>query len=105
MKQGSCKPGSEPESARMSDSPEKVKDTENTFEACAVAKSGTDTGRVYGCVVWGFTVNGNNVVTPKEIQVHVKASSEFEAAARNWNTQAGGGTGNVPRQDKLPDLK
>lgn len=105
VKQGSCKPGSEPESAKMSDSPEKVNDTENTFEACAVAKSGNDTGRVYGCVVWGFTVDDNDVVTPKEVQIQVKASSEFETAARNWNTQAGGGSGNVPGQEKLPDLK
>jgi hypothetical protein len=99
---GWCKSADDKNPSTMSDSPEKVSGTDNTFEACAIAMSGKDTGRIYGCLVWGFTVDDNMVVKPKDHKFEVKTSSEYQAATKKWNEQAAGSGG---QQAALPPAR
>jgi hypothetical protein len=106
VKAGHCRSSSDKEPASMTDTPGKVSGTENTFEACAVAKSGKDAGRVYGCVVWGFTVDDNFTVTVRNHEVKLQTSSEFQTAVGNWNAQAAGKIGGGSSdQQSLPPLR
>lgn len=103
---GFCRSNSDKKPSAMTDTPGKVRGTENTFEACAIAKAGKDTGRVYGCLVWGFTVDDNFGVRPKPVEVQLKTSSEFQAATVNWNAQAAGTIGGGSSdQQSLPSKK
>ena len=103
---GHCRSSTDKASASMTDTPGKISGTDNTFEACAVAKSGKDTGRVYGCVVWGFTVDDNYAVTVKDHRFQLKTSSEYETAVGKSNAQAGGDLGGgATGQQALPPLR
>lgn len=99
---GWCKGDNDRNPATMTDRPDKVSDTDNTFEACVLAKAGPDTGRIYGSLTWGFTVDSNMAVTPKPVQIQLKTSSEFQAAVQNWNEQAAKSKG---AQETLPPAK
>ena len=55
------------------------------FESCAVCRSGADAGRVFGCAMWGFTVQANNTTTLHPRTFATKPSTKFTAAATKWN--------------------
>jgi hypothetical protein len=58
------------------------------FEVAAIAKSGKDSGLVYGTVEWGFTVDSAGNVTlqgPKVLNIG-NASETFHDAMDAWNT-------------------
>lgn len=100
---GHCRSSSDKKSPSMTDTPGKISGTENTFEACAIAKSGKDAGRVYGCLVWGFTVDDNFGVTVTKSEMRLRTSSEYDAAVGKWNAQAAGDIGGgATGQQSLP---
>ncbi|HEX6020465.1 MAG TPA: hypothetical protein VFZ00_00625 [Solirubrobacter sp.] len=91
--------------AWMRDTPSAVKgDRDYHFETSVVCRKGADAGKVYAVVTWGFTVDANLKVTPKQTQVFNKPSPEFEAAVAAWNAQAAGPAANrnAPGQKPLP---
>jgi hypothetical protein len=103
---GHCKSSTDKAPSSMTDTPGKISGTENIFEACAVAKSGKDTGRVYGCLVWGFTVDGDFGVTVTKSEMRLRTSSEFDAAVGKWNAQAKGDVGGgATGQQSLPPAR
>jgi len=103
---GHCRSSSDKQPSSMTDTPGKISGTSNTFEACAVAKSGKDTGRVYGCLVWGFTVDDNFGVTVTKSEMRLRTSSEFDAAVGKWNAQAAGDIGGgATGQQALPPAR
>ncbi|HEX2832558.1 MAG TPA: hypothetical protein VHW00_06065 [Thermoanaerobaculia bacterium] len=55
------------------------------FETCAVCRSGADAGRVFGCAMWGFTVQDDSSVTLHPRSFAMKPSPKFTAAATKWN--------------------
>ena len=103
---GHCKSSTDKVPSSMTDTPGKISGTENTFEACAVAKSGKDTGRIYGCLVWGFTVDDHFGVTVTKSEMRLRTSSEFDAAVGKWNAQAAGDVGGgATDQQSLPPAR
>jgi hypothetical protein len=66
------------------------------FEICAVCKSGKKKNTIYGCVTWGFDLDGRGVVTPHSPRFHNQPSVDggFVGAVNAWNRQAAALTGN-----------
>ncbi|HEV7450410.1 MAG TPA: hypothetical protein VGO16_03285 [Pseudonocardiaceae bacterium] len=77
------------------------------FETMVVCRSGTDAGKVYAVVTWGFTVDGDLKLTEQAPTVTNKQSTEATTAVGNWNDQAAGAAvdRNAPGQMSLPALK
>ena len=77
------------------------------FETAVVCRTGTDAGKVYANVTWGFTVDADLKVTEMNRVVTNKQSAEFTKAVDKWNTQAAGPEAdrNAPGQKSLPALK
>lgn len=65
------------------------------FETCAVCAEGPDSGKCYGCITWGFTVNNDGSVTPSSETSSNGPSEKFKQAADRWNNQ--GGNTAIPR--------
>lgn len=59
------------------------------FETCAICAGGTDIGKCYGCITWGFKVNDDGSITPSGEGNSDKPSDNFQKAADKWNGQAG----------------
>ena len=101
---GTVTPGSAPtplKDATLSDTPSwNQPDTTWEFETAAIAKAGKDTGKVYGTLTWGFTVDAANKLTAIKEQSHVKTSTEFNDAVKAWNTQAKGAEGDRNHKDQ-----
>jgi hypothetical protein len=76
------------------------------FETMAVCRAGTDAGKVYAVVTWGFTVDANLKLTEQAPTVTNKQSPEATAAVAKWNDQAAGSPfyRNAPDQIPLPAL-
>ena len=77
------------------------------FETMVVCRSGTDIGKVYAVVTWGFTVDADLKLTELPQTVTNKQSTEATTAVGKWNDQAAGSTvdRNAPDQISLPALK
>jgi hypothetical protein len=77
------------------------------FEAMVVCRSGTDIGKVYAALTWGFSVDADLTLTEQTPTVTNKQSTEATAAVSKWNDQAAGSTfdRNTPGQMSLPALK
>jgi hypothetical protein len=79
-----------------------------SFESAVVARKGTDVGKVYAVVTWGFTVDANLKVTPKKTRVFNQETTHFSDAVGKWNEQAdltAVADRNAPGQKKLPRLQ
>ena len=76
------------------------------FETMATCRSGTDIGKVYVVVTWGFTVDADLKLTELAPTVTNKQSPEATTAVRKWNDQAAGSMfdRNTPGQLSLPAL-
>ncbi|MDQ4093213.1 MAG: hypothetical protein M3143_07370 [Actinomycetota bacterium] len=76
------------------------------FETMVACRSGTDIGKVYAVVTWGFTVDANLKLTEQAPAVTNKQSTEATTAVRKWNDQAAGSVfdRNTPGQMSLPAL-
>ncbi|MGH3938258.1 MAG: hypothetical protein ACRDTG_06425 [Pseudonocardiaceae bacterium] len=76
------------------------------FEAMAVCRSGTDLGKVYTAVTWGFSVDADLKLTEHARVVTNKQSAEATSAVTKWNDQATGSPfdRNAPEQMSLPAL-
>jgi hypothetical protein len=75
--------------AWMSDTPSRsVPNVTFDFETAAVCRQGKDQGTVYATVQWGFTIDANMKVIPKDIKYFNKESHEFDLAVIFWNTEA-----------------
>ena len=84
--------------------------TENTtwaFETSVVCRAGTDVGKVYATVTWGFKVDDDLKITEFDRVVTNKQTTEFSEGVGRWNTQAAGPEAdrNAPGQKSLPALK
>lgn len=77
------------------------------FEAMVVCRSGTDIGKVYVALTWGFSIDAELTLTEQTPTVTNKQSTEATAAVSTWNDQAAGSTfnRNTPGQLSLPALK
>ena len=77
--------GSSPFPAALYDRPNW--DRENVFqaEACAVCRSGRNTGQVYGCATWGYTADAAGKVTLMPRGFRQMPSDQFEEARVAWN--------------------
>ncbi len=77
------------------------------FETMVVCRSGTDIGKVYAVVTWGFTVDSELKLTEQARTVTNKQSTEATTAVGKWNNQAAGSAfdRNAPGQMSLPALK
>jgi hypothetical protein len=84
-----------------------VPSTDWSFETAVVAKAGPDEGVIYSSCSWGFTVDENNVLTPKKHKITDKPSGAFGAAVDKWNQQAAGPVEhrNAPNQQALPSVR
>ncbi len=76
------------------------------FETMAICRSGTDTGKVYAALTWGFTTDADLKLIEQPRTVTNKQSAEATTAVRKWNEQATGPTTNrnTPGQIPLPTL-
>ncbi|MDQ3761357.1 MAG: hypothetical protein M3460_06550 [Actinomycetota bacterium] len=77
------------------------------FETMVVCRSGTDIGKVYVVVTWGFSVDAELKLTEQARTVTNKQSTEATTAVGKWNDQAAGSAfdRNAPGQMLLPALK
>ena len=77
------------------------------FETSAICRKGSDAGKVYAVVTWGFTVDAALKVTPKKVMIFNKETPEFDKAVAAWNANAAGPEADrsAPGQKPLPDLK
>jgi hypothetical protein len=95
---GTVTPGRGPSplvNAVMHDTPQwNILETRWDFETCAIAKEGPDGGRIYGCIMWGFTVDAANQLTAHPVRHSRRPSADFGDAVAAWNTQASGPVGN-----------
>jgi hypothetical protein len=84
-----------------------VPNTTWEFEASVVCRAGTDVGKVYATVTWGFSVDADLKIVEKNRVVTNKQSEEFTKAVEKWNAQAAGAEAdrNAPGQKSLPALK
>lgn len=82
-----------------------------TFETAALAIEGTDAGKYYGSVKWGFKMEGTNAaptVTPEDISIAStagKPSPNFLEAAKLWNKAKTRGTLKVTADPEATVLK
>jgi hypothetical protein len=72
-----------------------------------VGKGGADEGVIYSSCAWGFIVDENCVLTPKQHKISDKPSASFGAAVDKWNQQAAGPVEqrNAPNQEALPAVR
>ena len=84
-----------------------VPNTSWEFETSVVCRAGTDAGKVYATVTWGFSVDADLKIVELGRVVTNKQSAEFTKAVDQWNTQAAGPEAdrNAPGQKSLPALK
>jgi hypothetical protein len=77
------------------------------FETAVVCRAGTDVGKVYATVTWGFSVDSAGKIVEKDQVVTNKPSAGFTEAVNKWNAQAAGPEAdrNAPGQQALPALK
>jgi len=78
---------------------------QHRFETTAIAASGTDKGRYYGSVAWGYAWTKGRVVKLIPLEVVTAgygASAQFRDSARQWNRTPVGGE-LVPVQIPLQD--
>lgn len=77
------------------------------FETLVVCRSGTDLGKVYGALRWGFRVDADLRLTEQPPTVTNKPSPEATTAVGRWNDQATGSVfdRNTPGQLPLPTLR
>jgi hypothetical protein len=82
-------------------------DTTWQFETIVACRCGTDIGKVYVVVTWGFSVDADLRLTDQAPMVTNKQSTEATAAVGKWNDQATGSVfdRNTPGQIPLPALK
>jgi hypothetical protein len=76
------------------------------FETCAVCKKGKDKGALYGCLEWGFDVDGDNRLTSSSVKANDFGSQGFWGAVDQWNKEARGPKEERqhPDQEPLPPL-
>ncbi|MGH3801833.1 MAG: hypothetical protein ACRDTD_17210 [Pseudonocardiaceae bacterium] len=76
------------------------------FETMVVCRAGTDIGKVYVVVTWGFSVGADLKLTEQSPTVTNKQNTEATTAVNKWNDQAAGSAfdRNTPGQMSLPAL-
>ena len=81
-------------------------DRENVFqaEACAVCRSGRNTGQVYGCATWGYTADAAGKVTLMPRGFRQMPSEQFEEARAAWNAWSKTKPANA-RPEEAPELE
>jgi hypothetical protein len=55
------------------------------FESCAMCRSGTNTGQIYGCATWGYTTTTAGRVTLLPRSFRQMPSEQFSEARNAWN--------------------
>lgn len=103
---GTVKPGSAPKpltNAWMHDTPgwNQPSVTWN-FETCAICKSGTQANQIYGALTWGFSADVKNKLTKHRPMEFARPSTEFTAAAKQWNIQAAGPVAKRNAKNQVP---
>ncbi len=72
------------------------------FETAAICRTGPDAGKVYATVTWGFTIDAQMKVTPKDIVYFNQESPSFDLAIAFWNAEAAGPSSVSTNQQQLP---
>jgi hypothetical protein len=77
------------------------------FETMVVCRAGTDAGKVYAVITWGFTIDNDLKLTELARTITNKQTTEATAAVGKWNDQTAGPAAdrNAPGQKSLPALK
>lgn len=89
--------------ARLVDRPDGTeRNVTYSYETSIVAKDGPDTGFVYAVVLWGFRVDKDMQVVPKEKKIQQIPTADFGAAVAAWNKQATSKQGVARGQQPLP---
>jgi len=60
-----------------------------SFETFAIAKTGTQAGKVYGGISWGIKIDKTGHVTSMGIEFLPNPTQEFNDAVSQWNTIIG----------------
>jgi hypothetical protein len=82
--------GAHPTSAGMIDQPSSAAPVVYRFEACAVCRTGTSAGQVYGCTTWGYSSNSAGQVTLMPRGFRQMPSDQFREAGTSWNNWRSG---------------
>ena len=57
------------------------------FQTCVACKKGRDKSKIYGCITWGFSVNGTGLkIAPSKCK-YLDPSQDFVDAVDAWNKQ------------------
>jgi hypothetical protein len=104
---GLVTPGSSPSpltNAVLRDTPtNSIPNSSLSFETCAICRTGTDSGTIYGCYTWGFDVDSSYHVTDHASAEQASPSADFNEVVSSWNAQAAGPAArrNAPDQQPL----
>lgn len=75
--------------AYVNDTPSRsVPNVDFHYETAAICRSGPDAGTVYATVRWGFTIDANMKIVPREPVYFNKESPEFDLSVAFWNAEA-----------------
>jgi hypothetical protein len=78
--------GARPTAATLIDTPSWNRENVASFETCAICRSGSNRGQVYGCATWGYTATASGRVTLMPRGFRQMPSDQFEEARSAWNT-------------------
>jgi hypothetical protein len=59
------------------------------FISCAICKKGADENLIYGCLGWGFEVDGNSKITKIYLGHADKPDQNWKEAVKNFQKQIG----------------
>jgi hypothetical protein len=75
--------------AWMNDTPRRDEpNVDFNYETSAICRQGPDAGMVYATVQWGFTIDANLKIIPKEPVYFNKESSDFDLSVAFWNAES-----------------
>jgi hypothetical protein len=77
--------GGNAQPATLIDQPSWNRENFAYFETCAICRSGSYSGQVYGCATWGYAATAAGRVTMMPRGLQEMPSSQFEEARAAWN--------------------
>lgn len=96
--------GATPGEATLIDQPMSAAAGARKFETCALCRSGTNRGQIYGCATWGYKADTAGKVTLMPRSSRQWPSDQFLQATDGWNTRRATKPA-ASRPDEIPSLK
>jgi hypothetical protein len=96
--------GPGPAAASLIDRPSWNRENVAKFESCAICRTGTNLGQVYGCATWGYTATASGAVTLMPRGFRQMPSDQFAEARAAWNTWRATRPA-ASRPEEIPALK